>query len=210
MQHSAQCADLVLAPAAPRRRRAALQTRNVVLIVSDGLRWQEIFTGADPTLLNEKNGGIWDKEARPAARILARRRQRAPQGAVPVPVDHRRDARSDLRQPDQRQRGTRHQRTGLLLSRLQRNADRACGCAHQLQRVRPQSQHLGVRVAERPARVSRPRQRLCHLGDLQGHLQRSAQPSAAAGGLGAPLSRPAHPAAGAAQRAVSHHHAARR
>ena len=41
----------------------ALKTRNVVLIVSDGLRWQEVFTGADPTLLNEKDGGIWDKEA---------------------------------------------------------------------------------------------------------------------------------------------------
>ena len=40
----------------------ALKTRNVVLIVSDGLRWQEIFTGADPLLLNEQNGGIWDKE----------------------------------------------------------------------------------------------------------------------------------------------------
>src|SRR5215468_2371586 len=40
-----------------------LHTRNVVLIVSDGLRWQEVFTGADPTLLNEANGGIWDKEA---------------------------------------------------------------------------------------------------------------------------------------------------
>jgi hypothetical protein len=41
---------------------APLKTRNVVLIVSDGLRWQEIFTGADEQLLNEKNGGIWDKE----------------------------------------------------------------------------------------------------------------------------------------------------
>ena len=40
-----------------------LKTRNVVLIVSDGLRWQEMFTGADPLLLNEKNGGIWDAEA---------------------------------------------------------------------------------------------------------------------------------------------------
>ena len=38
------------------------RTRNVVLIVSDGLRWQEVFTGADPTLLNEAQGGIWDKE----------------------------------------------------------------------------------------------------------------------------------------------------
>jgi Metalloenzyme superfamily len=39
------------------------KTRNVVLIVSDGLRWQEVFTGADPTLLNEKEGGSWLSEA---------------------------------------------------------------------------------------------------------------------------------------------------
>ncbi len=49
-------------PAVPAEAHAALRTRNVVLIVSDGLRWQEVFTGADPELLNEKNGGIWDKE----------------------------------------------------------------------------------------------------------------------------------------------------
>jgi len=47
------------APAQP----TPLKTRNVVLIISDGLRRQEVFTGADPTLLNEKHGGIWDKEA---------------------------------------------------------------------------------------------------------------------------------------------------
>ena len=40
---------------------AAHLTRNVVLIVADGLRWQEIFTGADPALLNSETGGIWDK-----------------------------------------------------------------------------------------------------------------------------------------------------
>jgi hypothetical protein len=42
------------------------KTQNVVLIVSDGLRWQEVFTGADPSLLNEKNGGNWldEKELR--------------------------------------------------------------------------------------------------------------------------------------------------
>jgi hypothetical protein len=38
---------------------AQLKTRNVVLIVTDGLRWQEVFTGADPDLLNAKHGGIW-------------------------------------------------------------------------------------------------------------------------------------------------------
>ncbi|HZO23111.1 MAG TPA: hypothetical protein VFB37_11475 [Steroidobacteraceae bacterium] len=37
----------------------ALKTRNVVLIVSDGLRWQEVFTGADPLLLDAKHGGNW-------------------------------------------------------------------------------------------------------------------------------------------------------
>jgi hypothetical protein len=35
------------------------KTRNVVLIVSDGVRWQEVFTGVDATLLNSEHGGIW-------------------------------------------------------------------------------------------------------------------------------------------------------
>jgi hypothetical protein len=39
----------------------ALKTRNVVLIVADGLRWQEIFTGAEEDLMNDKAGGIWAK-----------------------------------------------------------------------------------------------------------------------------------------------------
>jgi hypothetical protein len=51
----------LLLPAA-QAQSPALKTRNVVLIVSDGVRWQEIFTGADPTLMNEKDGGIWDTE----------------------------------------------------------------------------------------------------------------------------------------------------
>ena len=41
-------AALVPAQAAPRK------TENVVLIISDGLRWQELFTGADPLLLNDE------------------------------------------------------------------------------------------------------------------------------------------------------------
>jgi tetratricopeptide (TPR) repeat protein len=44
----------------------AARTQNVVLIVSDGLRWQEVFTGAEEDLLNEKDGGSWlsEKELR--------------------------------------------------------------------------------------------------------------------------------------------------
>jgi hypothetical protein len=40
------------------------KTRNVVLIVTDGLRGQEVFTGADRSLMNSEHGGIW---ADPAA-----------------------------------------------------------------------------------------------------------------------------------------------
>jgi hypothetical protein len=47
---------LLLMSAVPAR---AGKTQNVVLIVSDGLRWQEVFTGADPSLLNDKAGGSW-------------------------------------------------------------------------------------------------------------------------------------------------------
>jgi hypothetical protein len=41
----------------------AAKTQNVVLIVSDGLRWQEIFQGADATLLDARNGGNWVADA---------------------------------------------------------------------------------------------------------------------------------------------------
>src|SRR5664279_1569661 len=40
-------------PASPRK------TRHVFLLVSDGLRWQEIFTGADKDLLTTDHGGNW-------------------------------------------------------------------------------------------------------------------------------------------------------
>ena len=51
-----------LVPAMSAPAHTPLRTKNVVLIVMDGLRWQEMFTGADPTLLNEKFGGIWASE----------------------------------------------------------------------------------------------------------------------------------------------------
>lgn len=45
------CALLSLASAAPR-------TQNVVLIISDGLRWQEVFTGAEEALMSKDGGGV--------------------------------------------------------------------------------------------------------------------------------------------------------
>src|SRR5579859_4859211 len=58
--HALGISGLLLFGAAP---ALAGKTQNIVLIVSDGLRWQEIFTGADPTLLNGKEGGSWLAEA---------------------------------------------------------------------------------------------------------------------------------------------------
>jgi hypothetical protein len=37
---------------------AQLKTKNILLITTDGLRWQEVMTGADPGLLNKENGGV--------------------------------------------------------------------------------------------------------------------------------------------------------
>src|ERR1041384_3146435 len=36
----------------------SLKTKNVFLIVTDGFRWQEVFTGAEEQLLNKTNGGV--------------------------------------------------------------------------------------------------------------------------------------------------------
>lgn len=38
------------------------KTQNVFLIISDGLRWQEVFRGAEEDLLNKTNGGVYDVE----------------------------------------------------------------------------------------------------------------------------------------------------
>jgi Type I phosphodiesterase / nucleotide pyrophosphatase len=44
---------------------SAGKTRNVVLIISDGVRWQEVFGGADPVLLSDKaNSWTSEKELR--------------------------------------------------------------------------------------------------------------------------------------------------
>jgi hypothetical protein len=40
-------------------RAAGLRTENVVLIVPDGVRWQEVFSGAETALLNDQAGGSW-------------------------------------------------------------------------------------------------------------------------------------------------------
>ncbi len=37
-------------------------TENVILLMTDGLRWQEVFTGAEELLMSKENGGVTDVE----------------------------------------------------------------------------------------------------------------------------------------------------
>ena len=52
------CLLLVLATATTSAFAAEGKTRNVVLITTDGLRWQEVFTGAEKALINKEHGGV--------------------------------------------------------------------------------------------------------------------------------------------------------
>lgn len=42
---------------------AQTQTKKVILVMTDGLRWQEVFQGVDPALLNKEQGGVRDVDA---------------------------------------------------------------------------------------------------------------------------------------------------
>jgi len=68
-----------LCPAARAATPPALKTENVVVIVTDGLRWQEVFRGAETVLVSEKPGGVEDVPATKAAywRETAKERREA-------------------------------------------------------------------------------------------------------------------------------------
>src|ERR1035438_4224050 len=42
------------------------QTKNVILFTADGLRWQDLFTGIDATLMNQKEASMKDAKERRA------------------------------------------------------------------------------------------------------------------------------------------------
>jgi hypothetical protein len=36
------------------------KTQNIIFVMTDGLRWQEVFRGADAALMNKELGGVTD------------------------------------------------------------------------------------------------------------------------------------------------------
>jgi hexosaminidase len=51
----------------PDGKTAGVKSENVMLVLVDGLRRQEVFTGADESLMNKEQGGVQDVEALKAA-----------------------------------------------------------------------------------------------------------------------------------------------
>jgi Type I phosphodiesterase / nucleotide pyrophosphatase len=53
----------LLEPSPAADASSAHKTENVILVTIDGLRWQEVFTGAEETLMTKETGGLTDVEA---------------------------------------------------------------------------------------------------------------------------------------------------
>jgi len=51
------CAALPLCAQVP----AEHKTQHIIFVMTDGLRWQEVFSGADKSLMNKKNGKVTDE-----------------------------------------------------------------------------------------------------------------------------------------------------
>jgi arylsulfatase A-like enzyme len=66
---------LILLCSAMASPAADLKTRNVLFVTTDGLRWQEIFRGAEKALMNKEDGGVPD-----AAALTERFWDETPQG----------------------------------------------------------------------------------------------------------------------------------
>ena len=186
------------------------KTRTVVLIVSDGLRWQEIFTGAEEGLLNDKEGGSWVPTEDLRKRYWRASRAGAARAALPVPMGNRRQAGADLRQPGDRQRRARDQRQGILLSGVQRDEHGLSQRCHRQQRIRRQPQRERVRMAEQVRRIQGPGGGLRHLECLHEDIQPNAQRPGDPGGLDAEQAGPRDPARCAAPRTLRHDHRIRR
>ena len=92
-------------------------TRNVVLVTADGVRWQEVFRGAEESLLNQKDGGVSDVDAL-RRDFCATDTSRPPRGAHAIFLERGREARPNLRQSRPGKPGEGRQRHEFLLSRL--------------------------------------------------------------------------------------------
>jgi hypothetical protein len=126
--------------------------RNVVVIVTDGLRWQEFFRGAEAALVSDKPGGVEDVAATKKSfwRETPKERREALLPFLWSTVASggqlwgNADAGAEARVTN---------RYRFSVSRLQRDHHRRVRPANRRERVRPESERVRVRVAERDAEL---------------------------------------------------------
>ena len=150
-------------------------TENVLWIMTDGLRWQEVFAGAEEILMTEENGGVEAKGRRIAEKDVLARYARSPaRGPHALFLERHRPPRAGLRQSKQGQHCPRDQWHELFLSRLQRDVVRLCRPADRQQRQAAESERHGAGMDAPEARLSGTRGRLWLLGRFSLYFQPAA------------------------------------
>jgi hypothetical protein len=95
---------------------AELKTKNVFLITTDGLRWQEMFTGAEEALLNQTNGGVCRRKRHPE-KIWRETPEERRKALLPFIWSESLQG-ADLRKQNQGQRRANHQWEKIFLPGL--------------------------------------------------------------------------------------------
>ncbi len=108
-------------------------TENVVLLMTDGLRWQEVFGGAEDALMTKENGGVKDVESlkKEYWRDTPEARREALMPFLWSVVAKQGQIYGNKLKGSEAQR---HQRNALQLPRLQRSPHRILRPTHRFER----------------------------------------------------------------------------
>ena len=151
---------------------AGRKTENVVLFMTDGLRWQEVFEGADEPLLTKENGGLKEKEVESFRKAYWRDTPEARREAL-LPFFWSVLARQGQVYGNPKKGSVAQVTNGMNFSYPGYNEtlSRLFRSAHRQQRQGAKSQRYRVRVVAPQAGLSRPRGGVWLLGRISVHFQ---------------------------------------
>ena len=162
---------LALASVGPAAAQAP--ARNVVVITLDGLRWQEMFTGADRDYFKKNSNGEPAAAEKRFWRATPEERRAALMPFVWSTIATKGQIFGD---PVEGEPGPRDQRPVVLVSRLQRDVRGRRRSADRQQRQGAQPERHGARVAQLPSRLPGARRGVRLVGRAAVHPQHRAQP----------------------------------
>ena len=151
------------------------KTRNVILVIADGVRWQEVFTGADPTLLNGDAGGSWTSADELKRKYWNDDPRVKATAAVSIRVGNDGHSRTAVRESAGGKHRERDEHHAVLLPRLQRDGER---CADPRIDSNEYGPNPNITVFEwlntRPGFAGKV-EIFAHVGDVRRHFQRQTQ-----------------------------------